>query len=257
MHLPLRGSPVLAPPRYLAARTGGWQYPCGMRHPLPAAVLWDMDGTLVDTEPYWIAAEMALAARDGGSWNVEDGYALIGRDLRDSAHILRAKGGIRGSDDEIIADLLHRVIAQVREHGVPWRAGARDLLLAVRAAQVPCALVTMSYRSLADEIIAQLPHGTFQAVITGDMVTHGKPHPEPYLLAAAELGVDPTRCLAIEDSRTGLASAEAAGATTIAVQLHVALDRAPGRSRLSALEDLTLDDLRDIAAGVVVDRLDP
>lgn len=227
-----------------------------MRPPLPAAVLWDMDGTLVDTEPYWISAEMALAARDGGTWSIEDGYALIGRDLRDSARILRERGGIRGDDDTIITDLLARVIEQVREHGVPWRVGARELLFALREEQVPCALVTMSYQSLADAVLAQLPAGTFHVVVTGDMVAQGKPHPEPYLRAAAELGVDPTRCIAIEDSRTGLASAEAAGTTTIAAQLHVALDRAPGRSRVSSLEQVSVDDIRNMAAGVVLDLLD-
>jgi len=92
-------------------------------------------------------------------------------------------------------------------------------------------------------------------VVTGDSVTHGKPHPEPYLRAAEMLGVPVTQCVAIEDSRTGLASAEAAGARVIGVQLHMPIEPAPLRSRLHDLGEIDLDDLADIASGTVIDRL--
>lgn len=223
--------------------------------PLPDAVLWDMDGTLVDTERYWIAAELALAERDGGTWTAADGLSLVGSSLTYAAQQLRARAGVRGTDAEIVDDLLDRVIEQVRTHGVPWRPGALEMLRALGDAGVPNALVTMSYASLAAEVVAAAGVGAFRVVVTGDIVTRGKPDPEPYLVAADRLGVDPARCVAIEDSTAGVASAEAAGARVIGVQLLVPIPPAPGRSRLAQLDQIGLEDLRRVAAGEVIDLL--
>ncbi len=223
--------------------------------PLPDAVLWDMDGTLVNTEPYWIAAELALAERDGGTWTAADGLSIVGSSLTYAAQQLRERAGVRGSDNEIIEDLLDRVVEQVRVHGIPWRPGAAELLEALRQAGVPCALVTMAYSALAHVVVEGTPEGSFAVVLTGDMVTRGKPHPEPYLTAAERLGVDPSRCVAIEDSTTGLASAEAAGTRAIGVQLLLPIPKAPGRSRLNQLDEIVLDDLRHVMAGEVIDLL--
>lgn len=221
--------------------------------PLPRAVLWDMDGTLVNTEPYWIAAELALAERDGGTWTPADGLSLVGSSLTVAAQQLRERAGVRGTDAQIIDDLLDRVVEQVRVHGVPWRPGAVEMLAGLRRAGVPCALVTMSYAALAREVVAAAGEGTFQVVLTGDQVTRGKPDPEPYLTAAARLGVPPDRCVAIEDSPTGIASAEAAGARVIGVQLLVPVLAAPGRSRLAQLDQIGVEDLRRVLAGQVID----
>jgi HAD superfamily hydrolase (TIGR01509 family) len=221
----------------------------------PAAVLWDMDGTLVDTEPYWIEAEIELSARDGGTWTHEDGLSLVGSNLTDAAEVLRSEAGIVGTDEEIIEDLIGGVILRISARGLPWRPGAAELLAEVRAAGIPCALVTMSYASLADVVIAQLPVGTFDHVITGESVTLGKPHPEPYLLAASLLGVDPTRCVAIEDSHAGVASAEAAGTRVIAVPFMVPIGPAPQRSRVSGLDRVSLADLHRVVAGEMIELL--
>ena len=113
----------------------------------------------------------------------------------------------------------------------------------------------MSYAALAQVVLEGTPDGSFAVVVTGDMVARGKPDPEPYLTAAARLGVDPARCVAIEDSTTGLASAEAAGTRAIGVQLLVPIPAAPVRSRLAQLDQIDIDDLRRIAAGAVVDLL--
>lgn len=215
-----------------------------------------MDGTLVDSEGYWIATEMALVERDGGTWTHEDGLSLIGSGLKHSAGVLRERGGVKGSDEEIVDDLVAGVAALIREHGVVWRPGAREFLASARAADIPLALVTMSYRVLAETIAAQLPEGTFHAVIAGDSVTYGKPHPEPYLTAASAIGVDIRGCIGIEDSPTGLASVEASGARAIGVPCLLEIPAAAGRSRLASLADLSVSDLRDIAAGHVIDRLD-
>jgi HAD superfamily hydrolase (TIGR01509 family) len=210
--------------------------------PLPAAVLWDMDGTLVDTEPYWIEEETLLVAEFGGSWTEADAHSLVGNELVASANYLRDVGGVRLSAEEIIDRLLDRVTVRVREH-TPWRPGARELLAELNSHGVPCALVTMSYQSLAQAVVATLPTGTFRTVVAGDDVTHGKPHPEPYLLAATRLGIDPQRCVAIEDSLTGVTSAEAAGVPVLAVEHLVPIPPAPGRTVVTTLKGWTAADL--------------
>lgn len=202
--------------------------------PVPAAVLWDMDGTLVDTEPYWIEAEYALVAEHGGTWSDAHAHALVGSDLLSAAAYIRQHGSVDLEPHAIVAALLERVIVRVQEH-TPWQPGAVELLTDLAQAGVPCALVTMSYASLAEAVVGQLPAGTFAAVITGDQVEHGKPHPEPYLKAAAALGVAPAQCVAIEDSPTGLASAEAAGCQALAVPHVAAIEEAPGRTIIDGL----------------------
>lgn len=214
----------------------------------PAAVLWDMDGTLVDTEPYWIQAEFDLVAEFGGTWTDEDAHTLVGSALLTAAAYIRERGGVDLPPEEIVQRLLARVIAGVREH-TPWQPGAKPLLAELASRGIPCALVTMSYTSLAGAVVEQLPAGTFTAVVTGDQVTHGKPHPEPYLLAASQLGVDPAHCIAIEDSPTGVASAEAAGCITIAVPHVAAVEPTPGRILIDTLDGLTAEGLAQLAAG--------
>jgi len=186
----------------------------------PAAVLWDMDGTLVDTEPYWIEVEFALVAEHGGSWSMEHALNLVGNDLLVSGEYIREHGGVDLPAAEIVELLLDGVIERINQQ-VPWRPGAVELLAELRAAQVPCGLVTMSYERFVAPVLEALPEGSFATVVTGDKVTVGKPHPEPYLRAAAELGVRPEDCLAIEDSNTGAKSAVAAGCTVLVVPNHV------------------------------------
>ena len=183
---------------------------------LPAAVLWDMDGTLVDTEPYWIDAEFEIVDMHGGTWSHDHAKALVGSDLLDSGAYIREHGGVDRTPTEIVEMLLDRVVARVRAE-VPWRPGARELLAEVRGASVHTALVTMSWRRFADEVVNCLPTASFTTSVTGDEVARGKPHPEPYLRAAERLGVRADQCLAIEDSPTGVRSALAAGCRVIAV----------------------------------------
>ncbi|GAA2162414.1 HAD family hydrolase [Pedococcus bigeumensis] len=212
---------------------------------LPAAVFWDMDGTLVDTEPYWINAEHSIVEEAGGVWNDEYAHQLVGNDLMVSAEFIRDNSPVTLEPVEIVEDLLRRVIAQVSEH-VPWRPGAIELLTALRVAGVPNALVTMSWRSLADSVVTALPEGTFAAVITGDEVEHGKPHPEPYLAAARALGVEVVDCIAIEDSPTGVRSAVAAGVPTLAVPHIVPVPLIAGAVQVPSLRGLIPADLHTL-----------
>ena len=213
----------------------------------PAAVLWDMDGTIVDTEPYWFAAEFEIVEMHGGQWSHEHARALVGSDLLDSGAYMRKHGGVDREPADIVEMLLDRVVAQLRVE-VPWRPGARELLAAVNEAGIPTALVTMSWKRFADQVVECLPSGSFRASVTGDEVSRGKPHPEPYLLAAERLGVDPRDCVAIEDSPTGVRSALAAGCRVLGVP-HVVgipsdLDQGSGQLVIAAsLMGKTLNDL--------------
>jgi HAD superfamily hydrolase (TIGR01509 family) len=204
----------------------------------PAAVLWDMDGTLVDTEPYWIESEFELVEKYGGTWSHEHALNLVGNDLIESGRYIREHAGIDLEPAEIVEELLDRVVARV-EQRVPWQPGAVELLAELRSNGVRCALVTMSYRRFVAPILAGLPEGTFEVLVTGDAVTQGKPHPEPYEKAAAILGVDPASTLAIEDSNTGARSAEAAGCTVLVVPNHVPVLDGPRRIFRSSLEELS------------------
>ncbi len=204
----------------------------------PAAVLWDMDGTLVDTEPYWIEAEYDLAEAHGGTWSHAHAMQLVGNDLLESGRYLREHAGIALEPAEIVEGLLDRVVARVRER-VPWRPGARELLADLRGDGVRCALVTMSYRRFVAPVLAGLPEGTFEVVVTGDAVANGKPHPEPYETAAAMLGVAPGDAVAIEDSDTGARSAEAAGCRVLVVPNHVSVGPGERRTFVGSLEEVT------------------
>ena len=218
--------------------------------PLPAAVLWDLDGTLVDTEVLWREEEAALVAERGGTWTFEDGLALVGTALPVYASALQA-AGVDLPADEIIARLSTRIIARQSE-SARWQPGARELVAALRAAGVPQALVTSSYRNLTGPAVRDAD-GAFAVVVPGDEVSHAKPDPEPYLLAASRLGVAPERCVVIEDSRVGVTAGLASGAHVLAVESEVEL---PDDHRLSVADSLLtvrLDDLARIAAGEVLE----
>ena len=212
----------------------------------PAAVLWDMDGTLVDTEPYWVEAETEVVAAHGnGAWSTDDALLLVGNDLLVSGSIVQKRGQVRLPVERIVQLLMDGVVRRIRTE-VPWRPGARELLADLREQQVPCALVTMSYERLVGPVLAAMPTGSFDVVVTGDAVSHGKPHPEPYLHAARLLGVEPGACVAIEDSNPGATSAEAAGCRVLVVENHVRVEPGPGRVFLPSLEGLGTDDLADL-----------
>lgn len=221
---------------------------------LPAAVLWDMDGTLVDTEPYWIEEEDALVGEFGGIWSQELALECVGNPLPVSAQVIRDHSPVTLEVDEIVDRLLQGVSRRMREH-VPWRPGARELLASCVSAGVPNALVTMSYDSFASVLIDALPEGTFHAVVTGDIVHQGKPHPEPYMTAAEALQVNPADCVAIEDSVPGVNSARAAGVPTIAVPHVVKVPALTGVVQVESLEKLTAADLIPITRSASTSRL--
>ena len=215
---------------------------------LPEAVLWDMDGTLVDTEPYWLEAEHDIVEGAGGTWSEDYAMQLVGNDLMVSARFIKDHSPVELTPEEIVDALLVRVVERIRDH-VPWRPGARELLAALGAEGVPSALVTMSWRSLADAVVGALPYGAFAHVVTGDEVAHGKPHPEPYAVAARLLGTVPSACVAIEDSPTGVRSAVAAGVPTLAVPHLLPIPQTPGAVQIPTLDGVTPADLLPLVRG--------
>lgn len=209
-----------------------------------SAVLWDMDGTLVDTEPYWIESEFEVVAAHGnGGWSEAHGHALVGMDLRDAARYIQEHGEVRLAVDDVVEALLDGVVARVRRR-VPWRPGARELLAELNGAGVPTALVTMSWRRFVDAILPALPDGSFGAIVTGDDVARGKPHPEPYLTGAARLGVTPGATVALEDSPTGARSALAAGCVVVGIPNVVGIPAEARHHELPSLEGVGVASLQ-------------
>lgn len=216
------------------------------------AVLWDMDGLLVDSEPLWTVAETELAARLGGVFTPQLKAAIVGTRLEHAVPVLLCGLGVEPTlpaVDDAAAWLLGRV-AQLFGGDLPLQPGAAALLRALDEAGLPQALVSSSYRVLVDAVLAGAA-GPFATTVAGDEVDEGKPHPEPYLLAAGRLGVDPARCVVLEDSPAGVASATAAGCAVVAIPSVPGVTFPPGPRRLvrASLVDLDLADLTRLVAG--------
>ncbi|MGB1101508.1 MAG: HAD family hydrolase, partial [Pontimonas sp.] len=212
------------------------------------AVLFDMDGTIIDSEPYWMTAERELVESFGGTWSEEQAYALVGSGLWNSASLLRA-AGVDLELDDIVHRLSDRVLAQIEE-AVPWRPGVRELFTSILDEGIPCALVTMSLRknaeALARAVARELGQEVFQAIVAGDDVSAPKPNPEAYLTAAEALRVDIRSTVALEDSAYGAASAFSAGAVTIGIPLHVGIPESSVHVMWSSLEGTSVDHLREV-----------
>lgn len=204
-----------------------------------------MDGTLIDSEPYWLDAEIALVQSFGGHWTQEQGLTLVGSGLWDSAAALQ-HAGVDLELREIIDRLSADVRARLVEH-VPWRPGAREMIASMLDAGIPTALVTMSFRenalTISEAISREIGREAFSVVIAGDDVTEPKPNPEPYLTAADHLGIDIAHAVAFEDSVFGAASAYSAGALTIGIPLHIEIPDSYIHVRWDSMEGKTLEDI--------------
>jgi len=208
------------------------------------AVLWDMDGTLVDSEKVWAEVQIELLGSLGAIWTMEDCVNLIGSDLRDAVKVWMSRIPAGAITAEELAERMFRAVVDALKQEVEFRPGAVELLQALRKEDVPCALVSASYRLMIDAVMSHLPPDLFDVIVAGDEVTNGKPHPEPYLTAARELGVDSTQCVVIEDSNTGVQAGTAAGAYVIAVPQWVTIPEAPRRLVVDSLEPLSPESLR-------------
>lgn len=212
------------------------------------AVLWDMDGLMVDSEPLWTRAETELAGTLGGTWDAEVKALVVGTRLDVAVPTILTWFGVEPTEERVgttAAWLLHRMVELFSADELPLMPGVRTLLAALAAEQVPMALVSSSYRVLVDAVLAG-GVGPFAFTLAGDEVEQGKPAPDPYLLAAKHLGVDVGRCVVLEDSPAGVASGEAAGCAVVAVPSVAGVHLEPADRRLvvPTLEGLTPDDLR-------------
>ncbi len=220
--------------------------------PRPAAVLFDMDGTLIDSERLWGIALGELARQYGGRLSDEARLAMIGTSEAETFRLLHEDLGQPWRDPRAGSRWVATRIGELFANELTWQPGARELLTEVRAAGVPTALVTSTGRRLVDVALRTLDPTNFDVVVTADDVSARKPDPMPYLTAAAALGVDPAGCVAVEDSPVGVASALAAGCTVVAVPQEVAVTATGQRLHLrDGLVGVTLATLHDLAAGVV------
>ncbi|MGO1544306.1 MAG: HAD family hydrolase [Gulosibacter sp.] len=203
----------------------------------PAAVLWDMDGTLVETEPYWITAQSGLLERHGlPPLTPDQDLQLVGSSLPAAAELFRSLG-VPMAIEEIVATISNEVIDLI-SGGLIVRPGVHELLAELHAHDVPTAIVTNSGRDLVDAVLPHLNGHEFDTIITSESVSNGKPHPEGYLLAAEQLGVRSEHCVVLEDSVNGLGGAIAAGAVPIGIPFEIALEPNPSFIRVESLEEL-------------------
>lgn len=201
-------------------------------------MLFDMDGTLIESEQLWAISLQQLAAEYGGALSEEARVTMVGTDMVASMRIFRDDLGLPGLDYAASAGRLVELTEALFADGLPWRKGALALLTSVREAGIPTALVTSTERRLVKIALATL--GSFDAIVCGDEVDFAKPHPWPYRRAASLLGVDIARCVAIEDSPTGIRSATAAGAQVIGVPAEVALSADLGAVIVPSLSDVDI-----------------
>jgi HAD superfamily hydrolase (TIGR01509 family) len=210
---------------------------------LPAAVLFDMDGLLVETEHLWYDAELEVIGELGGSWGPEHQEALVGGPLEKAVDMLIRQSGGKHDHDEVMNLLLTTMERQLRTKPVHWRPGAQELVLALEAAGVPCALVSASWRNLVDAVhdavLHELGHDVFATTVAGDEGERTKPFPDPYLLAAARIGVPIEHCVVLEDSHTGSRAGLAAGAYVVAVPSLVDIEPEPGLRVVRSLVEVT------------------
>jgi HAD superfamily hydrolase (TIGR01509 family) len=214
---------------------------------LPAALLFDMDGLLVDTEGTWYVVEAEVMAELGGPWDEEHQLALFGGSLEKSAtYMLSLVDRPDVSVDRVAQALVDGMVHRLGSGPVAWRPGAEALLASAGAAGVRCALVSSSLRPVVDAVLDAVGRHHFAATVSGDDVERTKPHPDPYLLAAELLAVRPADCVALEDSAAGATSARSAGCRTVVVPSLAPVPADLSHVQVTSLTELDLDRLARI-----------
>jgi HAD superfamily hydrolase (TIGR01509 family) len=214
------------------------------------AVLIDMDGTLVDSEKLWDVSLAALYEHHGGRLSPAVRASMVGGSAEDTIRTVYADLGL-DPDPAAMAhsqDWLHEYTAVLFDGGLPWCEGARELLEALAAEGTPMALVTNTARTLTERALNSIGKHYFSASVCGDEVPQGKPAPDAYRRAATLLDLEPSACLAIEDSVTGTAAAEGAGCPVLVVPNDVAVPLGPRRRHISSLAEVSVSDLRRVFA---------
>ncbi|MEV4178173.1 HAD family phosphatase [Nonomuraea sp. NPDC049709] len=209
------------------------------------AVFFDMDGLLVDSERVWLEIETEVMARLGADWTPAHQAHLVGGSMERTVDYMLAVSGADVPPETVREWMTGGMVARLTD-GVHVMPGASELLDALRAEGVPVALVTSSLRQIADAVLKGFGRERFDCVVTADDVIRTKPDPEPYLTAARLLGVEPVRCVVLEDSPNGVAAATAAGCAVVAVPSLLPVEAAPGRLVVSSLTEIRVEDLRTL-----------
>lgn len=214
------------------------------------AVFFDMDGTLVRSEHLWLEAEIAVCAELGGVWTAADQELTVGGPLPKLAAAILARVGRDDLSVEQVGAMVNADMERrLASSPVAWMPGAQRLLAQVRAAGVPCALVSASFRNLVDAVLDAVGRELFDTTVAGDEVQHAKPAPDAYVLAAHRLGVDADSAVVLEDSPTGVRAGEAAGCVVVAIPSVVPIAAEATRTVVASLEEVDLALLRTLVAG--------
>lgn len=213
---------------------------------LPAAVFWDMDGTLIDSDPYWLLAEQEVMEQHGGTWDEDLPRLMQGASLPYCSHLMHERG-VNLPENEI-ADLMVGIVVEREREQLPWTAGVVSLLEKLAEAGIPSVLVTGSPRWMARNAVSKAPRGAFVGYVCGEDDLAHKPDPAPYTRAAEIARVDIANALIFEDSLPGLTSAANSGGVTVAVTRYSREDVSNTglfSSSIYDYEGLGLDDLAD------------
>ena len=209
------------------------------------AVLFDMDGLTINSEPQWLEAEIELTAPYGYNWTTEDQAACLGGPLWRVGQYM--SDVCNGAQD---GSYFHNAIVQLMANKVrqfaDFMPGAKSLLSQLHKAEIPLALVSASPRIIVDAALGHVQPIPFRMTISSDDVKETKPNPEGYLKAATLLGVDIANCLILEDSATGVKAAQASGAKVIAVPHLVKIAENAQTKVVHSLEELSYSRLKDL-----------
>lgn len=220
---------------------------------MPAAVLWDFDGTIIDTEPLWMKAEVEFVTSHGGDWTEDDSRAFVGASWQDSGGAMYRRIAANGETDldpwKVYRGIAQVVINILAAGQGQVRPGVYQLLDDLESAGIPSAVVSSSIDEMINAGIGSLERDNpFEVVISGPMMPRGKPEPDGYLMAAERLGVDPRDCIVLEDSPTGCLSGQRAGALVIGIPSIVELPPVDGQLRCDSLEELSATKLAQLLA---------
>lgn len=220
------------------------------RDNFPAAVLFDLDGTVADTEANWFEGEMAVLKPLGVPWTHEVAMRYVGVSIEWSVRDIISRFNLSISPHVLLEELISSVHVAAQRRRTQWLPGVLDLLGLLGDLGIPTALVTMSHRPLADVVIEDCAEGTFHTVVTGDEVERGKPDPQSYLMAAERLGVDINSCLIFEDSTPGVLAGIRSGAQVVAIPCQLSVPPFPNllqRESMSGIDERVLREIMTAA----------
>ncbi len=210
-----------------------------------SAVLFDMDGLLIDSEPFWLEAEIELTARSGYGWTLQDQSACLGGPLTRLGEYIYSKCNQKQSPAYFTQAITELMVAKL-VNGAPMMPGASSLIKELASAQIPLAMVSASPRQIVDAALAAHANLPFAITISSDDVARTKPFPDGYLKAASHLGVEIEECLIFEDSLTGMRAAQSSGAYLIAIPHIVHVDEGVKTRVVKSLEEINYQKLEKL-----------